>query len=299
VNEGFKKELHFSGMMNRKVKIALIQMKMVASQEGNLQKAIKYITEAAHAGAQIVALPELFTGLYFPQKEYDKSAQKQAQAIPGSVTEILCSLAKKLNVVIVGGSIYEKDKGKYYNTAFVINNEGWLLGKYRKVHIPHDPSFYEGNYFESGNLGFQVFETAFCNVAVLICYDQWFPEAARSVALAGADIIFYPTAIGFVAGIQPTEGDWVDAWVTVQRGHGIANGVHIAAINRVGKEDEMTFFGNSFVSGPFGTVLAHGSQAKEEIIYATCDFHQNQEVKKGWRFLDSRRPDQYKRLCQK
>ena len=285
--------------MNRKVKIALVQMSMGSSQKANLQKALKYIKEAAQAGAQIVALPELFLGHYFPQEEHDESARKWVQAIPGLLTEQLGKVAREHKIMIIGGSVYEVDRGKHYNTSFVIDSDGRFLGKYRKVHIPRDPSFYEQNYFAVGNLGFPVFETEQGKIAVLVCYDQWFPEAARCMALDGADIIFYPTAIGFVAGIQPTEGDWIDAWVTVQRGHGISNGIHIAAINRIGEEGEMTFFGNSFVSGPFGTVLARGSQTKEEIIYATLDLSKNQEVKKGWRFLDSRRPDQYKELCQK
>ena len=283
--------------MNIKVEIALVQMGMGSSQKENLQKSLKYIREAAQAGANIVAFPELFLGQYFPKKKQDPSAKKCAQTIPGSLTEHLGKVAREHKIVIVGGSVYEQDKGRYYNTSFVIDSDGKFLGKYRKMHIPHDPSFYEGNYFEPGNIGFQVFKTKFGKIGVLICYDQWFPEAARSIALAGADIIFYPTAIGFVQGIEQAEGDWVDAWITVQRGHAIANSVHIAPINRVGKEDEMTFFGNSFVSGPFGTMLARGSQGKEEIVYASCDFSQNELVRKGWRFMDSRRPEQYKTLC--
>lgn len=277
---------------NGKVTVALIQMKMSSSQEKNFSKATDFIRKAAGMGAQIIALSELFLDFYFPQKE-GMEAHERAHIIPGLLTEKLCALARELRVVLVCGSVYEKEKELFYNTSFVIDSDGRVVGKYRKMHIPHDSGFYEKDYFKEGNLGFPVFETKYGKIGVLICYDQWYPEAARILALQGANIIFYPTAIGFVEDIEPVEGDWVDAWQTVQRGHGIASGVHIAAINRVGKEGETTFFGSSFVSGPFGTFLGKASQDKEEILLVSCDFGMNKDVKEGWMFFQNRRPKEY------
>ena len=215
-------------------------------------------------------------------------------AIQSELLEQLCLAARRHRLVIIAGSFYEKGGKHNYNTSVVINADGTILGEYRKVHIPHDPWFYELDYFTPGN-EYKIFETKFGKIGVLICYDQWFPEAARSVALLGADVIFYPTAIGHVEGIDEAEGDWIDAWVTVQRGHAIANNVHVAAINRVGKEGKTTFFGNSFVAGPFGTVLARGS-GQEELVIADCDFSENKKVRDGWRFFASRRPEMYKAI---
>lgn len=287
-------------MAGKKVTIALVQMSMGSSQEDNFQRAVKQIKEAANAGAQIVALPELFLGHYFPQREHDDGAKEGAHVIPGPLTERFGKAAKEHKVVIVGGSVYEADKGKYYNTSVVIDSDGKFLGKYRKNHIPHDPCFWEKNYFEPGNLGFPVFDTKYGKVAVGICYDQWFPEASRSFALNGADIIFYPTAIGFAESV-PTqdEGDWLEGWVTVQRGQAIANGVYLAAVNRVGNEGGMKFWGNSFVSEPFGVLAARGSRDKEEVVLVACDFGKNKLVKDGWMFFKNRRPDQYSLLTKK
>jgi len=272
------------------VRVALVQMSMSNSMDANLEKALQRIADAVKQGAQVVALPELFLSPYFPQQRKDKGSDKYLVTVNSAYVEQLMSASHEHGIVLVAGSLYEQGRKKY-NTSLVFD-KGKLLGNYRKVHIPHDPGFYELDYFTPGK-DYQVFETKVGKIAVLICYDQWFPEAARSVALRGADIIFYPTAIGHVEGIDETEGDWVDAWVTVQRGHAIANNVHVAAINRVGKEGKTTFFGNSFVSGPFGTVLARGSE-QEELIIADCDFSENKRVRDGWRFFASRRPDTYK-----
>ena len=280
-----------------KVKIGLIQMSMANDQEKNLQKALSMIKSAAAKGAQIICLPELFNAPYFPQEEkFD--ADSYLEKIPGKTTEVLSKIAKDLGVVIVGGSIFEQSNKKKFNTSFVIDEKGKLLGKYRKMHIPHDPGFYEQNYFQSGDLGFQVFETKFGKISVLICYDQWFPEAARIAVLMGADIIFYPTAIANVDSIVQVEGNWQEAWEAAQRGHAITNATVVATVNRVGREGGSTFWGGSFIYSQFGTLLAHGSK-NEEIVIAEIDLSLGKKVKDGWRFFMERRPDSYSKLLDK
>ena len=281
-------------MKNKDVRIALVQMSMTASMDANLRKAILQIELAAKRGAQIVALPELFLSPYFPQERKKRASDAYLIKIASEPIEQLCEAARDNHVVLVAGSVYEKSGQKKYNTALVIDSNGQLLGTYRKMHIPHDPSFYELDYFEPGNLGYCVFQTSVGKIGVLICYDQWFPEAARSAALKGADIIFYPTAIGHVEGVEEVEGDWIDACMTVQRGHAISNNVYVAPINRVGREGKMIFFGNSFVCGPFGTMLARGSEHGEELVLADCNFAENRNARDGWRFFASRRPETYK-----
>lgn len=280
-------------------KIALVQMKMSAEPQKNLANALKKICLAAKRGAKIVCLPELFTTFYFPQSAKNQKYFVAAEKIPGPTTKALASAAKQNKVVLIGGSIFEKSGRKFYNTSVVFGPNGKLLGKYRKTHIPHDPSFYEQNYFSCGDLGYKVFSTPFGKIAPLICYDQWFPEAARALALKGAEIIFYPTAIGTLKNVQQVEGNWYDAWQTVQRGHAIANNVFVAAVNRVGKEGKMNFFGGSFVSGPFGKILAKASHSREEILIAKINLSECSQVKKGWRFFKNRRPDTYKALLHK
>ena len=245
-----------------KVKIGLIQMSMGSDRKENLSRALSLVSKAASAGAKIICLPELFNAPYFAQHEKKGGeAGEWAEEIPGETTAALSGCAKKNNVVLVGGSIYEKaggsknrgaaglttGKAHLYNTSAVFSQEGKLLGIYRKTHIPHDPMYFEQDYFEKGDTGFKVFGTPFCKIAVLICYDQWFPEAARSAALAGAQIIFYPTAIGTVKGVEQAEGNWQEAWENVMRGHAIANCIPVAAANRAGTEGEMDFWGGSFV----------------------------------------------------
>lgn len=292
--------------MARNITLGLIQMSMSADKDANLAKAVRMIGEAAKKGAEIVCLPELFNLPYFPQDERNKEIE--AEEIPGKTTDALARVAKDNKVVLVGGSIFEKGKDreksgtKTYNTTVVFDETGKMLGTYRKVHVPHDENFYEQNYFEPGDLGFKVFasgsKTQNAKLGTLICYDQWYPEAARSVALIGANIIFYPTAIGTVRGVEQTEGNWQDAWETVMRGHAIANGMIVVAVNRVGNEGKMDFWGGSFVCDAFGKVIARGGD-KEEIIIAKCDLEHGKSVREGWRFFYNRRPETYGLLVKK
>lgn len=279
--------------MAKKVTVAAIQTKVGNDINKNLAKTEKLIRQAAKKGAKIVALQELFNTVYFPQyKNADKN--KYAESIPGPTTKALSKLAKELGIVIVV-PLFEKGKnGKYYNSAVVIDEKGKLLPTYHKIHIPHDPLFWEKNYFEEGKKGYQIYKTKFATFAVLICYDQWFPEAARMATLAGADIIFYPTAIGGIVGYDSDDGDWHNAWETVMRGHAIANGVHVVAVNRVGVEDKLWFWGQSFAADSFGKVLKRGSKKKEEAVIATLNLAHNKRIRDGWGFLRNRRPDTYK-----
>ena len=267
---------------------------MQAETEKNLQKAVEKIILAAKSGAKIICLPELFTTLYFPQDE-ESDAKKFAEPIPGKTTNTLCALAKQLKIVLLA-PIYEQSKdGSYFNTVVVIDESGKILDTYRKTHLPHDPLFYERNYFSDGNTGFKVIPTTYGKIAPLICFDQWFPEAARIVALQGADLIFYPTAIGGSEAFA-TSKDWLDAWVTIQRSHSIANGVHVASVNRVGKERRMDFFGTSFITNAFGKILVQASSTKEEIITAELNLAENDSIKHEWGFLIKRRPADYHAL---
>lgn len=283
--------------MKNNIRLGLIQMSMFPAVEKNLKKAVGMIGEASKKGARLVCLPELFTTPYFPREE-KAEASRYAETIPGKTTEALGKAARENKVVLVGGSIYEEENGKFYNTSAVFDEKGKLIGKYRKMHIPHDPFFYEKDYFEEGNEGFKVFKTKHCSVGVLICYDQWFPEAARINALLGAEVIFYPTAIGVPEGNKESEGDWQEAWTVVQRGHAIANGAVVASVNRVGKEGNVNFFGGSFISNQFGKVLARGG-GKEEVIVAEIDLDLSRHVREGWRFFYNRRPESYSKLTER
>ena len=275
------------------VAIGAIQSKVGKSIDANLKKTLAMVRASAKKGAKIICLQELYRTVYFPQyKKGNKSAY--AETIPGESTKAFSKLAKELGVVIIV-PLYEKAKnGKYYNSAVVINEKGKLLSTYHKIHIPQDERFYEKNYFAEGKSGYKIYKTKFATFAVLICYDQWFPEAARMATLAGADIIFYPTAIGFVKGYKSKDGDWHDAWETVMRGHAIANGVHIVAVNRVGLEDKLNFWGQSFVCDSFGKILKRASSAEEAVLVATLDLSHNQRIKSGWGFFKNRRPDTYR-----
>jgi predicted amidohydrolase len=276
---------------SRPVTIALAQFAMSSEPDQNLDQALSLIKEAADRKADIVCLPELFRSPYFCVEE--KCARDYAEELPGVVGAALCKAAKEFSINIVGGSIYERaSTGKLYNTSLVINKAGELLGTYRKVHIPHDPAFYEMNYFAPGDQGFKVFDLGIAKVGVLICYDQWFPEAARSVALAGADIIFYPTAIGRVADLPCVEGDWQHAWQSVQCGHAVANNLVVCAVNRVGTEGSSTFWGGSFICNGFGQVVARGTE-QAGLIIADVDLGHSKYVRDSWRFFASRRPNQY------
>ncbi len=285
-------------MGKKTVKLGLVQMAMGLRQQENLRKAEGMIAQAARKGAEIVCLPELFAAPYFAQKERAREeAEKYAEAIPGKTTEALSEAARRHGVALVGGSIYEKAGGKRYNTSVVFNENGKMLGKYRKAHIPHDECFFEADYFEEGNTGFPVFKAGNCHIAPLICYDQWFPEAARSVALMGADIIFYPTAIATIHGVEQAEGSWQGAWENVMRGHAIANGIAVAAANRCGTEGRMDFWGGSFACDAFGKTIARAG-GSEEVLVAEVDLGHSEMVRKGWKFLEKRRPGQYGRITQ-
>ena len=275
----------------RPITIALTQFAMSADPDENLERAVAHIRQAAARKAHIVALPELFRSPYFCVEE--SCSRDYSEELPGAVVKVLCAEAQSLGIAIVAGSVYERAKGgKKFNTACVINSSGELLGTYRKVHIPHDPAFFEMNYFEPGDLGFKVFDLGVAKVGVLICYDQWFPEAARVLALAGAEIIFYPTAIGRVAELPAPEGDWQHAWQSVQVGHAVANNVVVCAINRVGTEGTSTFWGGSFICNGFGQIVALGTEAAGLVI-ADVDLEHSRYTRDGWRFFNSRRPDEY------
>ena len=257
-----------------------------------MKKTAQKIEEAAKKGAQIICLQELYRTRYFPQKE-NQHVKDFAESIPGESTHLLSGLAEKHKVVIIAPLFEKSQEGKFYNTSAVIGSDGEIMGTYRKTHIPQDPYFYEKDYFEAGDSDYQVYETEFARIGVLICYDQWFPEPARINTLKGAEILFYPTAIGYVKGYTSEDGDWQDAWKTVQRAHAIANGIHVAAVNRVGEEDELEFWGSSFVCDSFGKVIGEASSTKEEVLIVKVDLGKNKKIQDGWGFLRNRRPDTY------
>jgi len=278
-------------MAEKKVKVGLVQTSVSEDTDTNLRRAMEMVREAAKRGAQIVCLPELFRTRYFPQWDH-QDARHLAETIPGSSTEAFASIAKELSIVILV-PIFEKDESGYYNSLAVIDADGTLLPVYRKVHIPHDPLFYEKSYFSPGD-EIRVYDTRYAKIAGMICFDQWFSEAARVAALGGAEIIFYPTAIGWIRSeMEPAEGDWHDAWETVQRGHAIANNVCVVAVNRVGPEEELIFWGSSFVCDSFGRVLARASESAEEVLELELDLAQNKAIREGWGFFRNRRPDVY------
>lgn len=274
------------------VTVGLIQTSVSDDIADNVKKTIKKIKEAAAKGAQIVCLEELFRTRYFPQEE-KREVSQLAETIPGVSTKAFSELAKEKKIVIIAPLFEKTQDGKYYNSAAIIDADGKISGCYRKIHVPQDPLFYEKNYFEAGDQGYCVHKTSFANVGVLICYDQWFPEAARINALRGAEIIFYPTAIGYIRGHDSSDDDWHDAWKTVQRAHAIANGVHVAAVNRVGEEGQLKFWGGSFVCDSFGKVLGEASNTKEETLVVKVDLNKNKRIQEGWGFLKNRRPDTY------
>lgn len=272
------------------VTIGLIQTSVSEDIQANMEKAAGMIKKAAKKGAQIICLQELYRTRYFPQEE-KKDVAQLAETIPGDSTDLFSGMAKELGIVIIV-PVFEKAGRDYYNSAVVIDADGKLLDTYRKIHVPHDPLFYEKNYFKDGDAGYRVYKTSYASFSVLICYDQWFPEAARIAALKGADILFYPTAIGLIKGTLPLDS-WDDAWETIQRSHAIANGVHVAAVNRVGEEEELKFWGGSFVCDSFGKVLKRASKKNEEILIGKLDLSKNKEIQESWGFLRNRRPDTY------
>ncbi len=280
-------------MKNQFVTIGLVQSTVSADITANVKKTEKMIRQAAKKGAKIVCLQELFQTPYFPQWE-KMNKNDFAETIPGSTSGAMQQLAKELRIVLIV-PMYEKLGNKFYNSAVVFSDSGKEIGKYHKVHIPQDPGFYEKEYFEHGQTGYKIFEVNGVKFAVLICYDQWFPEAAREVRLAGAEIIFYPTAVGDIIGYK-AEGDWHDAWETSMRGHAIANSLYVCAVNRTGREGKMQFFGQSFVADPFGKILKRASKNNGGILIAKLDLTKNKYYAEGWGFLRNRRPDTYKNL---
>lgn len=269
-------------------------MSMSSDRQENLSKALKMIEEAARKGAQIVCLPELFATQYFP---HTKKSSIRPEKIPGPTSKFLSQAAKRNHVVLIGGSIFEKEGNRKFNTSVVFDRNGKILGKYRKVHVPEDESFYEQDYFTPGN-SYKVFDTELGKVGVLICFDQWHSEPARVNRLLGAEMIFYPTAIGTVVGIEQTEGDWHEAWEGVQKGHAIANSAVVVAVNRVGKEGEMKFWGGSFVYDQFGKLLARGDRSKEEVLVVECDLSLGKQIEQGWGFIRNRKPKTYSKLVE-
>ena len=278
-----------------KLNVGLVQMGCSSDAKENLNKAILGVREAAAKGANIVCLQELFTSLYFCDVE-DYENFKLAEAIPGATTDELSAIAKETGVVIIASLFEKRAQGLYHNTTAVIDADGSYLGKYRKMHIPDDPAYFEKFYFTPGDLGYKVFETKFAKIGVLICWDQWYPEAARLTSLMGAEILFYPTAIGWATSQdEPTNTEQYNAWQTIQRSHAIANGVHVVSVNRVGFEQDgaMKFWGGSFVSNPFGTLLAKGSHEDEEVIVTEIDLDKTDSYRTHWPFLRDRRIDSY------
>ena len=277
--------------------LGLVQMQCGVDRSANLEKAIARIHEAAKLGAQIVCLPELFLTPYFC-KTHDINLFDLAEPIPGPTSELLSAAAKQAGVVVVA-SLYERRMaGVFFNTAVVFDADGTMLGLYRKMHIPHDPLFFEKYYFRPGDLGFRVFPTKFGKVGTLVCWDQWFPEGARITALKGAEVLVYPTAIGWHPREKAEFGkSQHDAWETIQRSHAIANGLYVTAINRVGFEPSpdggLEFWGASFVSDPFGILLKRASLAEEEIIVVECDRRRMEDIRRNWPFFRDRRTDAY------
>ncbi|MBX9584393.1 MAG: carbon-nitrogen hydrolase [Gemmataceae bacterium] len=283
--------------------IGLVQMRMAADKERNLAAAEVAIADAAKRGAEVVCLPELFTGYYFCQKE-DPALFDLAEPIPGPSEARLAAVAKANNVVVVGSLFEKRMAGVYHNTATVHDANGELLGLYRKMHIPDDPLFLEKFYFTPGDLGFRVFTTPPAKVGTLVCWDQWYPEAARLTALQGAEVIFYPTAIGWHPKEKAEYGEaQQSAWETSMRGHAIANGTYVAAVNRVGHEvlvgDGLEFWGGSFVSDPFGRVVARASADREEVLVVSCDRKKMEDVRRNWPFFRDRRIDAYQGIVKR
>lgn len=286
-------------MAEKKVKIGLVQVTCSKSKEENLAKHIEKIRAVAKDGAQIICLQELFTSLYFCDVE-DHDNFDLAEAIPGPTTAVFEKLAKELNVVIIASLFEKRAAGLYHNTTAVIDADGKYLGKYRKMHIPDDPGFYEKFYFTPGDTGYMTFDTKFAKIGVLICWDQWYPEAARITALMGAEILFFPTAIGWAkTQDKATNEEQYNAWQTIQRSHAVANGIPVVSVNRVGVEEGMLFWGGSFVSNSFGRLLYLASHDKEEIHVQEVDLDRSEYYRSHWPFLRDRRIDSYEPILKR
>jgi N-carbamoylputrescine amidase len=272
-------------------------MRCSPDPEENLRRATAMLLEAAGQGANVACLPELFRSQYFCQVE-DAARFELAEPIPGPTTEALASIARETAMVVVGSIFEKRAAGVYHNTVVVLDSDGSLRGRYRKMHIPDDPLYYEKYYFTPGDLGFRSFPTAHARVGTLVCWDQWYPEAARLTALKGAEILFYPTAIGWHPAEKAEFGEaQTSAWETIQRAHAIANGVYVAAVNRIGHEGPpdggLEFWGSSFIADPFGRIIARAGNDTQEIVTAVCDPRVQEETRRNWPFLRDRRIDAY------
>jgi len=279
-------------LRTRTVRLGIVQMSMSKDRQENVRNAVSLVGEAAKKGAQAVCLPELFASRYFPTT---RRSSEHPEPIPGRTSRALSESARKNGVTLVGGSIYEKAGGRRYNTCLVFDEKGRTISKYRKIHIPQDEHYFEQDYFDSGDR-YSVAETPWGKVGTLICFDQWYPEAARVERLMGAEVLFYPTAIGWVKGIEPVEGDWKKAWEAVQVGHAISNSAVVCTVNRAGREGDTTFWGGSFVCDQFGKVLFRAGK-KPGVFVVDCDLGLGSAVEGGWGFMRNRKPRSYGRIA--
>ncbi len=286
-------------MTPRKVNVGIAQLKCTGNKQNNIDHAVENIRKLAAQGANIVCLQELFESLYFCDVE-DYDNFRLAEPIPGPSTELFAALAKELGVVIIASLFEKRAEGLYHNTVAVIDADGTYLGKYRKMHIPDDPGYYEKFYFTPGDLGYKVFKTRFATIGVLICWDQWYPEAARITALKGAEILFYPTAIGWATSQDDdTNAEQYQAWQTIQRSHSVANGVPVVAVNRTGMEGDMQFWGGSFITNAFGRVKYQAPHTEEALHVEEIDLDESNHYRMHWPYLRDRRIDSYKTILQR
>ncbi len=285
--------------INKKFTVGLLQLAFTDDTDENTRNTISWVEKAAKKGAQVICLPELYRTQYFCQKE-DFNSFDLAETIPGPSTEAFQAAAKKNNVAIVVPIFEKRAAGLYHNSAVVIDSTGEISGIYRKMHIPDDPAYYEKYYFAPGDLGFKTFDTKYGRIGTLICWDQWYPEGARLTALKGAEVLFYPTAIGWHPAEKEKYGEaQKDSWITIQRSHAIANGVYVASVNRTGfeqpvkEQDGVIFWGSSFICDPQGVILAQASENREEILTAEIDITEIETIRRNWPFLRDRRIDAY------
>jgi agmatine deiminase len=274
------------------VRLGIVQMSMSEDRQKNIERAVSLVGEAATRGAKVVCLPELFAWRYFPTT---RRSPERPETIPGPVSRALSESARTNGVTLVGGSIFERSGRSRYNTCLVFDENGKTISKYRKIHIPQDEHYFEQDYFNPGQR-YAVAKTPWGNLGTLICFDQWYPEAARIERLMGAELLFYPTAIGWVKGIEPEEGDWKKAWEAVQVGHAISNSVVVCAVNRVGTEGVTTFWGGSFVCDQFGKVLFRAGD-KPGVFTVDCDLGLGDAVEEGWGFFRNRKPESYEGIA--
>ena len=293
------------GLRQKNYTVGLIQMSVSANTGQNIKKAVDRIGIAVKKGAEVICLPELFSSQYFCQTE-ETAFFDLAEPIPGPTTKIFSTAAKKYHAVLIVPIFERRASGVYHNSAAIIDADGSLIGVYRKMHIPDDPAYYEKFYFSPGDLGFQAFDTKYGRIGTLICWDQWYPEGARITSLLGASVLFFPTAIGWHPKEKATLGvTQRDSWQTIQRGHAIANGTYVAAVNRIGLEKPsanaagIEFWGSSFIADPQGVMLAEASIDKEEILIAEVDLHHQEDIRRNWPFLRDRRIDAYGGITQR